>query len=177
MGRSWGLGCGSLSMAIIINLRHLEKKSLVLQGTLEPQKLDLDDADDLIHLLRPLIYDLEVQKSAKNLLIQGKLRIVLDCECARCLNKIEFPVCLDPWVCHLALEGDERVEVVNDHVDLTPYIREDIVLAFPQQPLCDADCKGLTASAPQAPPQQSSQRPPDQGASPWSALDKLRFRE
>ena len=45
----------------------------------------------------------------------------------------------------LPLEGEEEVPVINDCVDLTPYMREDILLAFPQHPLCEPDCGGLQA--------------------------------
>src|SRR6184192_4185872 len=50
------------------------------------------------------------------------------------------------WACHLPLQGEEAAPIVNDCVDLTPYVREDILLSFPQHPLCDRDCRGLPAA-------------------------------
>ena len=50
---------------------------------------------------------------------------------------------VDPWIADLPLVGEEKVAVDNDCVDLTPYLREDILLAFPQHPLCEPDCRGL----------------------------------
>ena len=80
---------------------------------------------------------------------------------------------MEEWACHLALEGEEKVAVINDCVDLTPYIREDILLAFPQQPLCETECKGL-------PILQRNQNKSDVGqesgaASTWAELNKLKF--
>jgi uncharacterized metal-binding protein YceD (DUF177 family) len=44
---------------------------------------------------------------------------------------------------HLPLEGEDKVPVDNDCVDLTPFVREDILLEFPQHPLCKPDCGGI----------------------------------
>jgi len=62
--------------------------------------------------------------------------------------------------------------VINDSVDLTPYLREDIFLAFPQHPLCKSDCRGLAASQPDK-GRKTTRPEPD--ASPWAALDKLKL--
>ena len=64
----------------------------------------------------------------------------------RCLEDFEFELEPDPWTLYLPLEpleGDEAVSVKNDCVDLTPCVREDILLGFPQHPLCRPDCDGL----------------------------------
>ena len=83
---------------------------------------------------------------------------------------------LPHWTALLPLEGEEKVPIDNDCVDLTPYLREDILLEFPQHPLCDADCRGLPAketgkAKKPAPAGDSSQQEP----SAWADLDKLKF--
>jgi uncharacterized protein len=40
-------------------------------------------------------------------------------------------------------EQDEIYYYQGDHVDLTPMLREQIILAAPMQPLCQEDCAGL----------------------------------
>jgi uncharacterized metal-binding protein YceD (DUF177 family) len=72
------------------------------------------------------------------------------------------------------LDGPEKAAMKNDAVDLTPYLREDILLEFPQHPLCDADCAGLpnrldATSEKTAAPSQT------QSASAWAELNKLKF--
>src|SRR3989442_1374714 len=123
-------------MPLLVNLRHLEDKILHLKDTMSVQEVDADPLDELIHVAQPLSYDLQIEKLEKGVLVQGALRLTLNCECARCLKPFQHHLALAHWTCHLALEGDEKVTVNNDCVDLTPYIREDILLAFPQRPLC-----------------------------------------
>ena len=161
-------------MPITVNLRHLEAHNKRLSGELPVSELDLDSRDELIQARRPLEYDLEVQKLEENLLVQGKLRLVLDCECARCLKPVEHVVEFAPWTAHLELEGEEKVSVVNDVVDLTPIIREDILLEFPQHPLCDPECGGLPNSLTSKKKKTGSSRA-EGGSSPWSELNKLKF--
>ncbi len=52
-------------MALLINLRHLEKDDLVLKGEIPASELDLDGVDELIRLEKPLKYDLQAQKLEK----------------------------------------------------------------------------------------------------------------
>lgn len=161
-------------MPITFNLRHLEEKNLQLKGRLPAADLDLATVDELIHLPEPLAYDLEVQNLERGVLVQGSLRLLLDCECARCLKPYRHDLALKEWACHLSLEGEEKVAVINDCVDLTPYIREDILLAFPQHPLCEPECKGLTL------PRQGQGKAdpfpePELAADTWAELNKLKF--
>jgi len=74
----------------------------------------------------------------------------------------------------LPLEGEDRAPVVNDLVDLTPYVREDILLAFPQHPLCDPECGGLPAFAEKAKKSRDSGQA-EPGSAAWAELNKLRF--
>ena len=134
-------------MAILINLRHLETKSQQLEGECPASELDLEKGDELISLKEPLKYDLEAQLMEQAVLVQGRLELALDCECARCLKPFRQVLEIDDWACHIPLEGEEKAVVISDCVDLTPFIREDIFLAFPQRPLCDPNCSGLKTPA------------------------------
>lgn len=160
-------------MPVIFNVRHLEKHSLHLQGELPVTELDLDGLDECVKGDQPLKYDLDIHLLDGSFLIQGKLEMLLECTCVRCLK--EFPQLLElgEWACHLARQGEECVAVVNDCVDLTPYIREDILLAFPQHPLCEPGCDKLPRSA------FSGQKNPSKGigseSSTWAELNKLKF--
>jgi uncharacterized metal-binding protein YceD (DUF177 family) len=59
-------------------------------------------------------------------------------------------------------------------VDLTPYVREDILLEFPQHPLCDAECRGLPNTVGKAKkPLKTSQT--EAGSPAWSELNKLKL--
>jgi uncharacterized metal-binding protein YceD (DUF177 family) len=160
-------------MSLIINIHRLEKKALLLEGELTAEEMQWDTRDEMIRLNQPLFYKLEVQRLEQNILAQGQLRQVLDCICVRCLNAFEHAVVLDHWSCLLPLEGEEKAEVINDGVDLTPYIRDDIFLAFPQHPVCGSQCEGL------APRQENEAQgrswKSGSAASVWADLDKLKL--
>jgi uncharacterized protein len=163
-------------MALLVNLRHLEKDSVSLEGELQPDELEVEDLDELIHVNQPLNYDLDVQKLYQSLLVQGRLVLTLDCECARCLKHFEQRLELAHWACHVPLEGEEKASVTNDCVDLTPYVREDILLEFPQHPLCKPECGGLPRSAPGRKKGTGGTGQTKENSPAWAELNKLKFK-
>ena len=130
-------------MPLIVNLRHLEEYNAVMHGELPVNELGMDTRDAMIQVTQPLQYDIEVQKLEGSLLVRGTLQLTLECQCVRCLKPFTHKLELNPWTCHLPLEGEERTVIVNDCVDLTPFAREDMLLEFPRHPLCKLDCSGL----------------------------------
>jgi uncharacterized metal-binding protein YceD (DUF177 family) len=162
-------------MPLLVNLRHLEEHERRLSGELPVAELQLDLKDDMCRAEKPLEYDFEVQEMGHDLLLQGELRLKLRCECVRCLKSFEYELKLKPWTRLLPLQGEEKVQVESDCVDLTPYLREDIQLEFPQHPLCETDCRGLPVKEGKAKkatkPGVSIQEP-----SAWSELDKLKLK-
>jgi uncharacterized metal-binding protein YceD (DUF177 family) len=163
-------------MPLTVNLRHLENRNLVLRGELPLAELEFDLRDDLIRATQPLHYDLEIEMLDDSLLVQGLLRLKLECRCVRCLKDFEFNLELDPWTLHLPLEplaDEEGVSIKNDCVDLTPLMREDILLGFPQHPLCEPDCDGLKkASVGKA---RKTAGKDESKPSAWAELNKLKL--
>lgn len=162
-------------MPLLVNLHHLSKKTLHLSGELTEEDLDLAGVDELIHWPQPLRYDLEAQLLDNAVLAQGTLHVTLRCECVRCLKEFNFPLELAGWAAHLPLEGEDKVAVQDDCVDLTPLIREDILLKLPQHPLCETECPGL--------PNQQMAEGATRGASQsldisaaWAELNKLKTK-
>ena len=162
-------------MALLVNLRHLENENLRLEGALESDELDLDGVDELIRLEQPLHYDLEVQKLDQSLLVRGNLKLSLACECARCLKPFQYRLELQDWAIHVPLEGEEKAPVANDCVDLTPYVREDILLEFPQHPLCEPECGGLPKKAAGKNKKTGGTGRTGEVPSAWTELNKLKF--
>jgi len=161
-------------MPLLVNLRHLEQRNLALEGELSVAELELDTYDELVQAREPLHYDLEAQWLEDSLLVRGELAITLDCECVRCLKPFKFRLALPHFAAHLPLAGEEAVPVSGDCVDLTPILREDTLLEFPQHPLCKPGCRGLTAR--KIAKKKSSDRPgTEEKPSTWSALDKLKL--
>jgi len=160
-------------MPLLVNLRHLEESTVRLEGELPVEDLQLEVRDELIRAEKPLQYDFEVQRLDQSLLLNGRLQLTLSCQCVRCLEPFDYDLILENWTAHLPLEGEEKVPVSGDFVDLTPYVREDILLEFPQHPLCAADCRGL----PNTNSGKSNTSDPTLTDEPsaWAELDKLKF--
>ncbi len=161
-------------MAIIVNCRHLEAHSVRLQGELPVKDLDIGPLDETVQVQKPLEYDFEAEQFDGGLLLTGALHLDLTCECVRCLKTFTHRLSLENWTRHLPLEGEEKVAVVNDCVDLTPYVREDMLLEFPQHPLCNPDCEGLPKNYVGRPKNTSSNQP-EIGSPAWNELNKLKF--
>ncbi len=162
-------------MSLTVNLRHLDKKNALLQGELAVAELDLSGLDELMRVDKPLRYDLEAQLLDGSVLVQGSLAVDLQCECARCLKPFVKRLELEGWACHLPLEGEEKTPVVNDCVDLTPSIREDILLELPQHPLCRPDCGGLEGKTGGKTKKTGRAGAGKEAASAWNELNKLKF--
>lgn len=157
-------------MPLLFNIRHLETEELHLEGELAAKELDIEFNDEVVHPAGPLKYDLNVQQLEHEILVQGNLNLPLACECVRCLKPFKQDLDLQDWTALLPLEGEEKIVVNNDCVDLTPYLREDILLAFPQHPLCKPDCAGL--------PKKSfgeSKKAGSTSEERWAALNKLKL--
>jgi uncharacterized protein len=160
-------------MPLLVNLRHLETRDLKLDGELPVGELDIDPRDEMILMAKPLRHRLEAQKLADALLVRGKLILPLACQCVRCLKTFEYRLELPDWTCHIPLVGEEKAPIDGDCVDLTPFLREDILLELPQHPLCKPECGGLKK------PKIERSKKNGPGAAKdsltWSELDKLKF--
>jgi uncharacterized protein len=150
------------------NLRHLEEHEIRLKGELPVAELAFDVQDELIRVEKPLRYDLKIEQLHDAILVQGSLRLTLDCECVRCLKPFKHELVLKDWALHLPLEGEDKVSIENDSIDLTPFVREDMVIEFPQHPLCKPECGGLKKKSKVRAADDQNEKP-----SPWMELDKL----
>ena len=160
-------------MPLVVNLRHLEEHDVMLRGELPLAELDLDPHDEMIRVTSPLRHEFEVQMLDDSLLLHGSLRLTLECQCVRCLKPFERELELNPWTCLLPLEGEEKVPVVNDCADLTPYVREDMLLELPRHPLCKPDCRGLEKARTGKAKNTGGQD--EVIPSVWAELDKLKL--
>jgi uncharacterized protein len=157
-------------MPLTVNLRHLEEHNVRLRGELPVDELDMETGDEMLQVAQPLHYDVEVQRLDDALLVRGSLQLGLECRCVRCLKSFTRRLELTAWTAHVPLAGEDRVAVVNDCVDLTPLVREDMLLEFPQHPLCKPDCGGLKTKTGKARKTAREKTP-----ATWAELDKLKF--
>lgn len=146
-----------------IHLRQIPAEGLHLEGEEECLIPQVDPAE--VRCAGPLRYLLDAGISEGALWANGQLTQPVELRCVRCLEAFPFDIMVKDFTVHTELTGPEIV-------DLTPFMREDILLNLPSYPHCDRE-GGRICPVPEVikPSNQNdvlAEPPPD-----WSALDKL----
>jgi uncharacterized metal-binding protein YceD (DUF177 family) len=137
-----------------------------------PQGLHLDgDEDCPIHDLEAegircaghLHYNIDLGIAGGALWARGSLSQPVELSCVSCLEKFVHKIQVPGFAAHIELHGPEMV-------DLTPLIREDLLLNLPAHPRCDRDGNHVCKRKRPAIMEQDAKRKSD-----WSALDKLKL--
>jgi uncharacterized metal-binding protein YceD (DUF177 family) len=150
-----------------IHLRQIQADGLHLEGEEECPITDLAAED--VRCTEPLRYVLDLGISEGALWATGSLSQPVELRCVRCLEPFPFEIEAKAFSIHLDLTGPELI-------DLTPYLREDILLNLPPHPHCDREggraCPAAKPTAAGKPsPEGDGKRQPD-----WSVLDKLKLK-
>jgi len=150
-----------------IHLRQIHADGLHLEGEEECPIPDLAAED--VRCTGPLRYALDLGISEGALWATGSLVQPVELRCVRCLEPFPFAIEAKAFSVHLDLTGPELI-------DLTSYLREDILLNLPAHPHCDREggrvCPASTGSDAGTPVPEGTEKPqPD-----WSVLDKLKLK-
>jgi uncharacterized metal-binding protein YceD (DUF177 family) len=139
-----------------------------LVGKLPATVLELNDP--AIKATSDISVNLLVNRVEENFLVTGELQTVLKLLCGRCADWMDWPI-------HVK---DFTVDLEAPHpssIDLTSFIREDILLQLPFNAVCrlDKDYR-CPFSGKHYPPDT---KPPTAiiGKEVWNALDKLKIKE
>jgi uncharacterized metal-binding protein YceD (DUF177 family) len=136
------------------------------------QGLHLDaDEDCPIHDLEaegvrcagPLHYNIDVGIAGGALWARGSLSQPVELRCVSCLENFVHDIQVPAFAVHTELHGPETV-------DLTPFIREDLLLNLPAHPRCDRDGNRVCKAKQPVTVEQDTRQQSD-----WSALDKLKI--
>lgn len=160
-------------MPIKVNVQLLEQESEHLSGELPAAEIAEGFSDLLISFAHPLHYELEVERQPQGLLMTGILRLPITCKCRRCLKSFEDSVEIPDFSALASMEGEDAITCEGDFADLTPFLREDIYLLLPTNPLCSPNCHGLVK--PSEAGVSDSEPPEESGGSPWGTLDQLKL--
>jgi uncharacterized protein len=95
--------------------------------------------------------DLRLESVSEGVLVTGTVTGPLAGECGRCLRAIsdtvDVPIqelyAYEHSVTDETTEEDEVGRLQGDLIDLEPAVRDAVVLALPNNPLCREDCPGL----------------------------------
>ncbi len=148
-----------------IHIQQIPEDGQHLAGEEEGDFIDLEREG--IRAVAPVRYSLDVGLSDGGFFAVGRLSTVVEMECVNCLQRFPQPVEVPDFAVQMPLPGPELV-------DLTPMIREDIVLSLPSYPHCDQD-GARTCERPRVNVSDASPEPEEDHA--WDVLEKLRFEK
>jgi uncharacterized protein len=98
-----------------------------------------------------LTLDLRLESVTEGVLVSGTVSAPVEGECGRCLRPITDTVTVtiqelyayEHSATEETTEEDEVGRLQGDLLDLEPALRDAVVLALPNHPLCREDCPGL----------------------------------
>jgi uncharacterized metal-binding protein YceD (DUF177 family) len=144
-----------------VHLKQIPTQGLHLEGDEDCPIQEVESEG--IRCAGPLHYEIDLGVAGGGLWANGSLSQPVELRCVSCLEKFAYEIRVPAFAVHTELLGPETI-------DLTPFMREDILLNLPAHPHCDRDgdlvCKGRQFET----AEQQMKRKSD-----WSALDKLKF--
>ena len=145
-----------------IHLKQVPAQGLHLDGDEDCPIHDLEAEE--IRCASPLHYDIDVGVAGGALWARGSLSQPVELRCVSCLDNFEHDIQVPAFAVHTELRGPETV-------DLTPFIREDLLLNLPAHPRCDTDGNRVCKAKQLKTIEQDTKQKLD-----WSALDKLKLK-
>src|SRR5215472_14207213 len=112
----------------------------------------------------PLHYDIDLGVADGGMWAKGSLSQPVELRCVSCLQKFLHEIRVSAFAVHTELHGPETV-------DLTPFMREDVLLNLPAHPHCDRDGDRVCKAKQIKLEDRDVKRKSD-----WSALDKLKLK-
>jgi uncharacterized protein len=144
-----------------VHLKQIPAQGLHLEGEEDCpiQELELDD----VRCTGPLRYALDLGVAGGALWANGSLSLPVELRCVSCLEKFAHEIRVPAFAVHTELHGPETV-------DLTPFMREDILLNLPAHPHCNRDGGRVCRAKALKSVERDTTRKSD-----WSELDKLKL--
>jgi uncharacterized protein len=150
---------------MFLNPIHVQDEPLELRDTLPPEVLELNEP--LARAFAPVEVSLVAIRDGKNIIVTGRLSTTLQLLCGRCADWMDWPVKVDDVI----WDFEDPTEPT---LNLTPFIREDILLNLPLNAVCQLDDKfRCPHSGKKFVPKESGEKP-IHGRDTWKALDQLK---
>jgi DUF177 domain-containing protein len=103
--------------------------------------VDVDDP----RLAGDVSVDVVLTSSLDDVVVVGQLRVAWSDECRRCLQPLTRELVADLEEHYAPGGGGDSFPIEHGQLDLAPMVREEVLLAIPDGPLCRPDCAGLCA--------------------------------
>lgn len=159
-------------MSLLVDLKNFPKdEGLFYEGELPPSVFELD-SKDIIQPESPLIYRIQVFKDEEDLILTGYLEARFSLQCGRCGERFFMDQLMNNYGQSIPIENDQSI-------DLTSYLREDMLLSLPNYPRCETgnvnprDCPAQGRFESDLDFQQDDESTEAGGSNTWEALDKL----
>ena len=149
-----------------IMVARIPEEGSTYEGTDPGAILELEN-DPFVSVEGDVCYTLTAQHVSDELIVRGALSVPLGLRCTRCAEFFSTTVTDSDFL--RAYPASEEI----DSVDITPDMREDLLLAIPSFPVCGAECKGLCARCGADLNQGPCSCREEEQPGPWSALDGL----
>ncbi|WP_026195826.1 DUF177 domain-containing protein [Verrucomicrobium sp. 3C] len=116
-----------------IKTASLSVEPLRVQEVLQPLILELDEP--AAHAKDPIVVDLSLSLVDDLVVGRGRVETAVELQCGRCCRWLHWPIRLPDF--HVRVRPPLPL-----WIDLTPYIREDILLTLPMIAVCDEQAVG-----------------------------------
>jgi len=147
-----------------VHLKQIPPEGFHLEG--EEDCLIPELETEGFRCLGPMQYRIDIGVSEGSLWANGSLKQPIELTCVACLEKFVYDIKVPAFALHTELHGPETV-------NLSPFMREDILLNLPAHPRCDREggrvCKAAAATMAAA---AETKRKSD-----WSVLDRLKLKK
>lgn len=128
-----------------------------------------------------VLLDLRLESVSEGVLVSGTVSAPIEGECGRCLRPIgdTLVVRIQELYAYAHSTTDETTDedevgrMQGDLIDLEPVVRDAVVLALPNHPLCREDCPGLCPECGVHWDDLPEGHTHQQGDPRWTALSKL----
>ena len=157
---------------LVIDLLTLPEDGKHYAGELPPEIFDLPPHD--AQPVGPLQYDLDVRRFESELLLTGWLSAPFEFTCVRTIHPFVKTIHVD--------DAAIAIEILSGtEIDATEALREEVLIQFPADPLCDdadvpqtceIDPRYLAVDKSAADTVESAPRA--EGDTRWTALDRLK---
>lgn len=134
-----------MASPLVVNILELIRRS----GTYKDLDVDVSTAefafdDPRIDYSWDVHADLHVESTSGGIVVNGLVTAQARGECSRCLAELGLSVASDvDEIYQRVPENDDVYPLEGDQLDLRPMVRESVLLAIPEAPLCTPTCKGL----------------------------------
>lgn len=148
-----------------VHLRQIPAEGLHLEGEEDCVLADLEQEG--VRCAGPLRYKIDIGLSDGALWANGALVQPVELHCVNCLEPFVHEIEVKSFAMHEEVHGPETF-------DVTPFMREDVLLNLPPHPHCDRH-GGRICKAMPLPDNETSTETKAQAD--WSALDKLKLQK